>query len=142
MKPLYFFCRTIFTYPIRLFFPRHIVLNNPKKAHNQTIYVSNHPASFMDPLVLPILTKPVYHFLARADVFSKFTSPIFKNAHMLPIYRQQDGVNTKEKNKEEKWAGFSPEEKQLLKKHRERAIKTLKVQRSYWVQKAYRIRIM
>ena len=100
MKPLYFFCRVIFNYPIRLFFPRHIILNNPKNAHNQTIYVSNHPASFMDPLVLPILTKPVYHFLARADVFSKFTSPIFKNAHMLPIYRQQDGVNTKEKNKE------------------------------------------
>lgn len=100
MKPLYFFCRTIFTYPIRLFFARHLVLNNPKKAHNQTIYVSNHPASFMDPLMLPILTKPVYYFLGRADVFTKFTRPIFKNAQILPIYRQQDGVNTKEKNKE------------------------------------------
>ena len=100
MKPFYIFCKAIFTYPIRIFFPRPIVLNNPKKVHNQTIYVSNHPASFMDPLIVPVLTKPSYHFLGRADVFTKFTRPIFKNAQISPIYRQQDGVNTKEKNKE------------------------------------------
>jgi len=54
----------------------------------------------MDPVILAILNKPVCYFLGRADVFTKITKPIFKNLHMLPIYRQQDGVNTKEKNSE------------------------------------------
>ena len=86
-------------YPIRLVFRKRLILNSPKKRFSATIYVSNHPATFMDPLILSILNKPVVHFLARSDVFTKITNPFFKNLHMLPIYRQQDGVNTKEKNK-------------------------------------------
>ena len=33
------------------------------------------------------------------SVFNKFTKPIFWLAHMLPIYRQQDGGDSQEKNK-------------------------------------------
>ena len=100
MKGLYFFCWLIIQYPVRIFFRRHLILNKPKKTFNSTIYVSNDAAAFMDPVILAILNKPVCYFLGRADVFTKITKPFFKNLHMLPIYRQQDGVNTKQKNNE------------------------------------------
>jgi len=52
----------------------------------------------MDPLVIAAFNKAVVYFMTRSDVFTSFTRPIFWMAHMLPIYRQRDGVNTKEKN--------------------------------------------
>jgi hypothetical protein len=54
----------------------------------------------MDPLVIAAFNRSVVYFLTRSDVFTPFTKPIFWIAHMLPIYRQRDGVNTKEKNNE------------------------------------------
>jgi hypothetical protein len=37
--------------------------------------------------------------MTRSDVFNRITRPLFWLAHMLPIYRQQDGGNSQEKNK-------------------------------------------
>jgi hypothetical protein len=54
----------------------------------------------MDPLVIASLNKAIVYFMTRSDVFTSFTKPIYWMAHMLPIYRQRDGVNTKEKNSE------------------------------------------
>lgn len=73
-------------------------MNSPKLLLGGTIYVSNHAASFMDPLVVTSLRRPIVFFLTRSDVFTKFTKPFLWAAHMLPIYRQLDGVDTKELN--------------------------------------------
>jgi hypothetical protein len=54
----------------------------------------------MDPLLLATFNRAVVFFMTRSDVFTAFTRPIFWMAHMLPIYRQRDGVNTKTKNQE------------------------------------------
>lgn len=54
----------------------------------------------MDPLVLASLNRAVVFFMTRSDIFTAFTRPLFWMAHMLPIYRQRDGVNTKTKNQE------------------------------------------
>tara|TARA_B100001287_G_scaffold146294_1_gene123149 strand:+ start:7524 stop:8678 length:1155 start_codon:yes stop_codon:yes gene_type:complete len=54
----------------------------------------------MDPLLIAAFNRAVVFFMTRADVFTALTRPIFWMAHMLPIYRQRDGVNTKEKNLE------------------------------------------
>lgn len=54
----------------------------------------------MDPLVIAANTRPIVFFLTRSDVFTPFMKPILWAAHMIPIYRQQDGVDTKGKNKE------------------------------------------
>jgi len=53
----------------------------------------------MDPLAIAYFGKFTVFFMARADVFTKMTTPFLSAVHMLPIYRQQDGENTKEKNK-------------------------------------------
>jgi 1-acyl-sn-glycerol-3-phosphate acyltransferase len=63
-----------------------------------TIYVSNHASSFMDPLVVASMRPQIVFFLTRSDVFTPISKPFLWSAHMLPIYRQQDGVDTKDEN--------------------------------------------
>ena len=97
MRILYLIFYINFQYTLRLFYKNLVVLNKPAR-FGRTVYVSNHAASFMDPLVIAAFNKAVVYFMTRSDVFTSFTRPIFWMAHMLPIYRQRDGVNTKEKN--------------------------------------------
>ena len=99
MRFLYFLMYHILNYTLRLYF-RNIKVHNKPSKYGKTIFVSNHAASFMDPLVIAAFNRSVVYFLTRSDVFTPFTKPIFWIAHMLPIYRQRDGVNTKEKNNE------------------------------------------
>jgi hypothetical protein len=54
----------------------------------------------MDPLVVAGLRRPLVFFMTRSDVFTPLTKPILWAAHMLPIYREHDGVDTKGKNEE------------------------------------------
>lgn len=54
----------------------------------------------MDPISLGAFTRPVVFFMTRSDVFTPLTQPLLWGCHMLPIYRQRDGVDTKEKNQE------------------------------------------
>lgn len=99
MRILYFLFFLALNYTLRLYFRKVDVVNKPER-FSSTIYVSNHAASFMDPLLLAPFNRAVVFFMTRSDVFTAFTRPIFWMAHMLPIYRQRDGVNTKEKNQE------------------------------------------
>ena len=100
MRVLYFIWWLFFGYGLRLFYRKIVVLNGKRNKEGSTIFISNHPASFMDPLVVSRFNNAIVFFLTRSDVFTPFTNPFFKSAHMLPIYRQQDGLNTNEKNKE------------------------------------------
>jgi 1-acyl-sn-glycerol-3-phosphate acyltransferase len=85
-------------YSLRIYFRTIQLINNPKQFFGRTIYVSNHAAAFMDPLVVGALGRPIVFFMTRADIFNKWTNPFLWMAHMLPIYRQLDGENTKFKN--------------------------------------------
>jgi 1-acyl-sn-glycerol-3-phosphate acyltransferase len=87
-------------YGVRIYFKKTAVVNAPKEIFGSTIYVSNHAASFMDPLTIASLRKPITFFMTRSDVFTPITKPILWSAHMLPIYRQHDGEDTKNKNEE------------------------------------------
>ena len=100
MHPFYFTIYSVLSYTLNIFYPKRIVINKPKKSTGGTIFVSNHPASFMDPLAIAYFGKFTVFFMARADVFTKMTTPFLSAVHMLPIYRQQDGENTKEKKQE------------------------------------------
>lgn len=100
MRLLYFVLYISFQYALRLFFIRTRTVNSPREWFGRTIYVSNHPASFMDPLVVAALNRPIVFFMTRSDVFTTISKPILWTAHMLPIYRQQDGGDTKDRNKD------------------------------------------
>ena len=99
MRLLYFILYYTLKYPLRLYFRNVRIINKPKK-FGKTIFVSNHSAAFMDPLVIAIFNRAILYFMTRSDVFSSFRKPAFRSIHMIPIYRQLDGVNTKKKNME------------------------------------------
>lgn len=99
MRILYLLLYLFLNLGLRIFFKRVKTVNN-KKGIGRTIFVCNHPAAFMDPLVVALYGGNPVHFMVRADVFKPFFKPFFWAAHMLPIYRQLDGGDTKIKNKE------------------------------------------
>ena len=98
MRPLYLLLKISLAYTFRLFYRRTMVINKHDKMFDSTIYVSNHPNSFMDPMIIGSRNKPVVHFMTRSDVFKWWLKPILWASHMLPIYRQHDGEDTKSKN--------------------------------------------
>lgn len=100
MRFLYFILWFTVRFALKLFFRKREIINSPKSYFTRTIYVSNHAASFMDPLVVACFNRPIVFFMTRSDVFTTFSKPFLHSMHMLPIYRQQDGVNTKERNRE------------------------------------------
>jgi len=100
MRILYFILYIVLPYALRVFYPRVKVVNSPKEFRGRTIYVSNHASSFMDPLVVATFRRPIVFFMTRSDVFNKKTQPILWASHMLPIYREQDGEDTKQRNEE------------------------------------------
>ena len=83
-----------------VYFPRFKNVNSPNKRHSRTIFMSNHAASFMDPLSVVGSQAPIAFFMTRSDIFKPFLKPILWAAQMLPIYRQHDGEDTKRKNEE------------------------------------------
>lgn len=100
MRFLYFILKLILPYPIRIYYPRIKKVNAPKKFFSRTIFVSNHASSFMDPLVPAVLQRPIVFFMTRSDVFKNWLQPLLWSVQMLPIYREQDGEDTKARNKE------------------------------------------
>lgn len=100
MRFFYFMLKITLPYTTRIYYPRQKIVNGPKERFGRTIYVSNHAASFMDPLVVASLRKPIVFFMTRSDVFTPVTKPVLWAAHMLPIYREHDGEDTKGKNTE------------------------------------------
>lgn len=98
MRLLYFILKVTLNYSLRIFYRRIKLVNSPKYFFGRTIFVSNHAASLMDPLIIGALQRPVIFFTARSDVFVNLLKPILWSAHMLPIYRKHDGQDTKGKN--------------------------------------------
>ncbi|RFC54481.1 1-acyl-sn-glycerol-3-phosphate acyltransferase [Brumimicrobium aurantiacum] len=98
MRILYIITKFILKLTLWVYYPRKKIVNAPQKRFTRTIFMCNHPSSFMDPLAVVGSQKPITFFMTRSDVFKPFLKPILWAAHMLPIYRQQDGVDTKKKN--------------------------------------------
>lgn len=98
MRILYFLLWTTLRYSLRVFYPRNKVVGSPFSFFRRTIYVGNHPASFMDPISVASLRYPIVFFMTRADIFTSVTKPILWACQMLPIHRQHDGGDTREKN--------------------------------------------
>lgn len=100
MRPFYLLLKFTLNYSFRLFYKRFITINGKKELYGSTIYVSNHANSFMDPMLIGLANWPIVHFMVRSDVFKWWLKPVYWAAHMLPIYRQQDGLDTIEKNQD------------------------------------------
>jgi 1-acyl-sn-glycerol-3-phosphate acyltransferase len=100
MRPIYFLLKFILGYSLRVYHKTYIKINKPKKFWTRTIFASNHPSSFLDPLVISVRQFPIIHFMTRADIYQGFIKFVFWNVHMIPIFRAQDGNNAAKKNDE------------------------------------------
>lgn len=98
MRPLYLLLYFSLSYSLNLFYRSIKSINRPKKRFGGTIYISNHPNSFMDPLVIGEGNHAIVYFMTRSDVFKWWLQPILWASHMLPIFRQHDGEDTKTAN--------------------------------------------
>lgn len=87
---------------MRTYFKRYEMVNfNNLPKNSGLIFASNHQNAFLDPIVLAAHLKTPVYFLTRADIFKKkLANTVLRKVHMLPIFRQRDGVDTAEKNKE------------------------------------------
>jgi 1-acyl-sn-glycerol-3-phosphate acyltransferase len=98
MRFLYFLFKILLHYPFRLFFSKIKFINPNKAFFGRTIIVANHASSFLDPLIIALMQNPIIFFMTRSDVFKTWLKPVLWSVHMLPIYREQDGKDTKAKN--------------------------------------------
>lgn len=88
----YSFLKFIVKLSLRIFFRRFQVhgLEKLRKAKGPLILAVNHPNTFMDPLIVAALTRQRVAFIANGSIFSRFTRPIFKYMHVIPVYRKKD----------------------------------------------------
>ena len=98
MRFLYFILFFVLKYSFWVYFRKVRTHNSSKEFFGRTIYISNHCASFMDPLAVASLQRPIVFFMTRSDVFTTLMKPILWASHMLPIFREHDGLDTRKKN--------------------------------------------
>jgi 1-acyl-sn-glycerol-3-phosphate acyltransferase len=85
----------------RIFFRKISVVGKDKIQHlSSTIIIANHPASFLDAMVLAVFLGRPLHFYVRGDIFSHpLARWVLSQLHMIPIYSIEHGVHNLGKNK-------------------------------------------
>lgn len=73
---------------------RHLLLKN-----QPAILVANHPASFLDAMVLAVFLKRPLYFYVRGDIFKHpLAYRILTTLHMIPIFSLEHGISNMGKN--------------------------------------------
>ena len=78
-----------------------MVVNKEKlNRSSPTIIIANHPASFLDAMVLAVFLGRPIHFYVRGDIFSHpLARWVLSQFHMIPIYSIEHGLDNLGKNK-------------------------------------------
>ncbi|MCH2213875.1 MAG: lysophospholipid acyltransferase family protein [Flavobacteriales bacterium] len=101
-KIYYFHLRFWVRLAIRLFY-RNVEIQGEENLpmEGPVLLAPNHQNAFMDALLPATLCPRIIHFLVRADVFkSSLARKFFESIHMMPVYRQRDGIQNLAKNEE------------------------------------------
>ena len=98
---LYRFGWTLMWVTFRIFFRKIDVLGAEKLQHGKpAILIANHPASFLDAMVLAVFLGRPIHFYVRGDIFSHpLVYRILTRLHMIPIFSRDHGTGNLAKNK-------------------------------------------
>ena len=105
---LYTLIKILFIVSVRTFFNRVSLWHEDRiPKDGPVIFVSNHPNTMMDPLVLGISCKRDLHILAKSTLFSNSIKKYFLNRlKLVPVYRNQDNPDGMLKNKDTFEKGF------------------------------------
>lgn len=85
----------------KIFFRRIDLVGLEKlKSGKPAIIIANHPASFLDAMVLAVFLKRSIHFYVRGDIFAHpLAYRVLTMLHMIPIFSREHGVRNLEKNR-------------------------------------------
>lgn len=97
---LYRFGWTLMWVTFRIFYRRIDVLGTEKLQHQfPSILIANHPASFLDAMVLAVFLGRPIHFYVRGDIFAHpLVYKILTRLHMIPIFSREHGTGNLTKN--------------------------------------------
>ncbi len=87
---------------INTFYKKHeaVGMEHVPYGEKPIIFASNHQNAFLDPILITVVGPMETYYLTRADIFEKpFLNKLFRSIYMLPIFRQRDGGDPREKNK-------------------------------------------
>lgn len=89
---IYAFLKFVLRVSLRIFFRQFQIdgLEKLRTAQGPLILAGNHPNTFMDPLIVATLVRQRVAFIANGSIFNRFTRPIFKYFHVIPVYRKKD----------------------------------------------------
>ncbi|MEY3246054.1 MAG: hypothetical protein RL253_1221, partial [Bacteroidota bacterium] len=98
---LYRFAWVMMSITFKIFFRRIDLVGLDKlKSGKPAIIIANHPASFLDAMVLAVFLRRSIHFYVRGDIFAHpIAYRILTMLHMIPIFSREHGVRNMEKNK-------------------------------------------
>jgi 1-acyl-sn-glycerol-3-phosphate acyltransferase len=98
---LYRFAWLMMWITFKIFFKRIDLVGLEKlKSGKPAIIIANHPASFLDAMVLAVFLKRSIHFYVRGDIFAHpLAYKILTLLHMIPIFSREHGVNNLANNK-------------------------------------------
>lgn len=91
---LYRFAHVLMWITFRIFFNRIDVVGKGQLAKDSPmILIANHPASFLDAMVLAVFLNRSLHFYVRGDIFRHpLAYRVLTWLHMIPIYSQEHGT--------------------------------------------------
>jgi 1-acyl-sn-glycerol-3-phosphate acyltransferase len=98
---LYRFAWVMMWITFKIFFRRIDLVGLEKlKSGKPAIVIANHPASFLDAMVLAVFLKRSIHFYVRGDIFAHpLAYKVLTMLHMIPIFSREHGVNNLANNK-------------------------------------------
>ena len=98
---LYRFAWVMMWITFKIFFRRIDLVGLDKlKSGKPAIIIANHPASFLDAMVLAVFLRRSIHFYVRGDIFAHPLSyKILTWLHMIPIFSKEHGVGNLANNK-------------------------------------------
>jgi 1-acyl-sn-glycerol-3-phosphate acyltransferase len=99
---LYHIARFLIRISLLLFFRKRYMHRIRELYTDKPLLVcANHANSFLDAMLLMVLTRRTYHVVVRADVFNKpWANYLLRKFNLIPIYRMKDGIDQLGKNEE------------------------------------------
>lgn len=99
---LYQFLKILATIGVTIYYRKIYFSGNRKlDTSSPTLIACNHPAGFMEPIILACLFDKPLHFLVRGDLFKKpHLRWLMVNTNQIPIFRFKDGFSNMRDNKD------------------------------------------
>jgi 1-acyl-sn-glycerol-3-phosphate acyltransferase len=98
---LYRFAWVMMWITFKIFFRRIDLVGLEKlKSGKPAIIIANHPASFLDAMVMAVFLRRSIHFYVRGDIFAHpIAYKLLTMLHMIPIFSREHGTHNLSKNK-------------------------------------------